>query len=167
MATDWSDLMPTEVARDVISAAERESAVLELGNTLVMPAGVVSVPVVSVAPTAVFTGVGARKPVSTVEWTAERLEPAEIALTLYIPDAYLDDAGFPVWDSVRGEVAKAIALTLDAAVLYGSGRRVERPGPRVGSCTTVTDGSSERYAAGGSSVLAGKTVHREESPCNT
>jgi HK97 family phage major capsid protein len=79
----------------------------------------VSVPVVSVAPQAVFVGVGARKPASTIEWTAERLAPAEIALTLYIPDAYLDDAGFPVWDSVRAEVAKAIARTFDAAVLWG------------------------------------------------
>ena len=37
------------------------------------------------------------------------------------PDAFIDDSEFPVWDSVRSEVAKAIALTLDAAVLYGTG----------------------------------------------
>jgi hypothetical protein len=120
--------MPTEVARDVISAAEQESAVLALGNSVVMPAGVVSVPVVSVAPTAVFTaGPGGRKPTTTIEWTAERLEPAEIALTLYIPDAYLNDAGFPVWDSVRGEVAKAIGVALDAAVLYGTNAPASYP----------------------------------------
>ena len=59
MATEWAELIPTDVARDVISAAESESAVLALGNTIVMPAGVVSVPVVSVAPQAVFVGVGA------------------------------------------------------------------------------------------------------------
>jgi hypothetical protein len=144
MATAWSDLMPTEVARDVISAAEQESAVLALGNSIVMPAGVVSVPVVSVAPVAVFTaGPGARKPTSTIEWTAERLEPAEIALTLYIPDAYLDDAGFPVWDSVRGEVAKAIGLTLDAAVLYGTNAPASYPAGGIaaiaGTATTGTD----------------------------
>ena len=92
MATEWAELIRTDVARDVIVAAEAESAVLALGNTVVMPAGVVSVPVVTVAPQAVFVGVGARKPASTIEWTAERLEPAEIALTLYIPDAYLDAA---------------------------------------------------------------------------
>jgi Phage capsid family len=143
MATDWSSLIPEAVARDVIAAAEQESAVLELGNTIVMPAGVVSVPVVSVAPTAVFTGVGARKPVSTIEWTAERLEPAEIALTLYIPDAYLDDAGFPVWESVRGEVAKAIGRTLDAAVLYGTNAPASYPAGGIaalaGAATTGTD----------------------------
>jgi hypothetical protein len=143
MATEWSELLPTEVARDVIAAAEEESAVLELGNTLVMPAGIVSVPVVSVAPTAVFVGVGARKPVSTIEWTAERLEPAEIALTLYIPDAYLNDAGFPVWESVRGEVAKAIGRTLDAAVLYGTNAPASYPAGGIaalaGAAQTGTD----------------------------
>jgi Phage capsid family len=143
MATDWTNLIPTEIARDVIAAAEEQSAVLELGNTIVMPAGVVSVPVVSVAPTAVFVGVGERKPVSTIEWTAERLEPAEIALTLYIPDAYLDDAGFPVWESVRGEVAKAIGRTLDAAVLYGTGAPASYPAGGIaalaGTATTGTD----------------------------
>jgi len=104
-------LIPESVARDVIAAAADESAVLALGNVVVMPSGVTNVPVVSVAPSAVFVGVGARKPTSTIEWTAETLSPEEIALTLYIPDAYLDDAGFPVWESVRTEVAKAIGKT--------------------------------------------------------
>jgi hypothetical protein len=135
VATEWAELIPTDVARDVISAAESESAVLALGNGIVMPAGVGSVPVVSVAPTAVFVGVGARKPASTIEWTAERLEPAEIALTLYIPDAYLDDAGFPVWESVRVEVAKAIARTLDAAVLYGTNAPASYPSGGIAALT--------------------------------
>jgi hypothetical protein len=135
--------MPTEVARDVIAAAEQESAVLALGNSILMPAGTVSVPVVSVAPVAVFTGVGGRKPTTTIEWTAERLEPAEIALTLYIPDSYLSDSGFPVWDSVRGEIAKAIGLTLDAAVLYGTNAPASYPAGGIaalaGVATTGTD----------------------------
>jgi hypothetical protein len=141
MATEWAELIPTDVARDVISAAESESAVLALGNTIVMPSGVGSVPVVSVAPQAVFVGVGARKPASTIEWTAERLEPAEIALTLYIPDAYLDDAGFPVWDSVRAEVAKAIARTFDAAVLWGTNAPASYPSGGIAALTGATSGT--------------------------
>jgi Phage capsid family len=127
MATEWSSLIPEAVARDVIAAAEDESAVLGLGNVVVMPSGVMNVPVVSVAPSAVFVATGGRKPTSTIEWTAETLQPEEIALTLYIPDAYLDDAGFPVWESVRTEVAKAIGKTLDAAVLYGVGAPASYP----------------------------------------
>jgi hypothetical protein len=131
----------------VISAAEEQSAVLELGNTLVMPAGIVSVPVVSVAPTAVFTGVGARKPVTTIEWTAERLEPAEIALTLYVPDAYIDDVGFPLWESVRGEVAKAIGRTLDAAVLYGTNAPPTYPAGGIAALAGAASTGADALAA--------------------
>ena len=127
MATEWSSLIPEGVARDVIAAAQDESAVLALGNTILMPSGVMNVPVVSVAPSAVFVGVGARKPSTLIEWTAETLQPEEIALTCYIPDAYISDSGFPVWESVRTEVAKAIGKTLDAAVLYGTSAPASYP----------------------------------------
>jgi len=127
MATAWSDLIPTAVVRDVIDAAAAESAVLALGTTVVMPAGVMNVPVVSVAPSAAFVATGARKPTTTIEWSAKALSPEEIALTLWIPDVYLNDAGFPVWESVRAEVAKAIARTLDAAVLYGTSAPASYP----------------------------------------
>ena len=147
MATEWSSLIPESVARDVIAAAEDESAVLGLGNVVVMPSGVTNVPVVSVAPSAVFVATGARKPTSTIEWTAETLQPEEIALTLYIPDAYLDDAGFPVWESLRTEVAKAIGKTLDAAVLYGTG----------GSGVVPDDRTRRQPAAAGTPC---KTVRR-------
>lgn len=143
MATNYPDLIPVAVARDVIAAAEEESAVLGLGNTIVMPAGVMNVPVVSVAPTAVFVATGARKPSTTIEWSHEALSPEEIALTLYISDAFLDDAGFPVWESVRTEVAKAIARTLDAAVLYGTGAPASYPTGGIaalaGTAQTGTD----------------------------
>jgi HK97 family phage major capsid protein len=143
VATEWSNLIPASVAREVIAAAEDESAVLGLGNTIVMPSGVMNVPVVSVAPTAVFVATGARKPTTTIEWTAETLQPEEIALTLYIPDAYLDDAGFPVWESVRSEVAKAVGKTVDAAVLYGTNAPASYPAGGIaalaGAAQTGTD----------------------------
>ena len=80
MLAPWRSSANT-VARDVIAAAEKESAVLGLSNTIVMPAGVMNVPVVSVAPTAVFVATGARKPSTTIEWSHEALSPEEIALT--------------------------------------------------------------------------------------
>ena len=150
MATEWSSLIPESVARDVIAAAKDESAVLGLGNVIVMPSGATHVPVVSVAPSAVFGGVGARKPTSTIEWTAETLQPEEIALTLYIPDAYLDDAGFPVWESVRSEVAKAIGKTLDAAVLYGVGAPTSYPTGGIAALAGAAQSGSSRTPASAS-----------------
>ena len=39
---------------------------------------------------------------------------------LAIPDAFIDDAGIPVWSLVRQELASAIAVELDGAVLFGT-----------------------------------------------
>lgn len=86
-------------------------------------------PVVSVAPTVDFVtpSFGGRKPITSVESTAEKLIPVELAATLAIPDAFIDDSGFPVWDSVQSELAKASAKKLDQAILFGADAPAEFP----------------------------------------
>jgi hypothetical protein len=115
-----TDLIPTGVVSDIIESASAESVALRLGRVIQMPAGVMSVPVVSVAPTAEWVALGARKPIAEIDWSAERLEPEEIACVTFIPDAYISDSGFPIWESVQGELTKAVARVLDAAVLFGT-----------------------------------------------
>jgi hypothetical protein len=138
VATVYTDLIPREVANEAITAAEQESVCLTLGNVIRMSEGLESVPVVSVAPVVDFVTptYGGRKPMTTIEWTTEQLQPVELAATLAVPDAFLNDAGFPVWTSVRTELAKAIAKKLDQAILFG------------------TDAPSE-FPAGGLAALAG------------
>lgn len=130
MATNYADFIPVSISREVLeSVGERESAVMRLARVIQMPSGLTSVPVVSVAPDASFVtpAYGGRKPVSTIEWTSQRIIPEEIAVTLAIPNAFLDDAGFPVWESVRGEIAKAFARCFDSAALYGTGAPASYP----------------------------------------
>jgi hypothetical protein len=118
MATD-PQLIPADVADQLVAAVEYQSVALRLGTVTRMPEGVMSIPVLSAAPSADFVALGGRKPPTTVEWSAERIEPEEIAALTWIPDAYVDDAGFPIWDAARDEIAKAIARRLDRAVLFG------------------------------------------------
>lgn len=120
MATDTAALIPTGIAREVIESASQQSVVLRLARVINMPVGVMNVPLVSVVPQADFVASGGRKPITTIEWSAEKLIPQEIAATAFIPDNFLDDAGFPVWDSVRDELAAAIGRTLDKAVLFAA-----------------------------------------------
>ena len=86
------ELLPAGVASTIIESAGQESVVLQLANTIVMPEGTMSVPVVSVVPKAEAVALGGRKPLATIEWSAERLIPEEIAAVTYVPDAMLDDA---------------------------------------------------------------------------
>jgi HK97 family phage major capsid protein len=149
MATDYESLIPVSVAREVLASAEARSAILALSRTQPMPAGVESIPVVSVAPVAKFVNprYGGRKPQTAVEWTAERIEAEELACIVPIPNAFIDDAGFPVWNSVRDEVAKAIAYAIDAACLNGDDAPASFPvGGLVAAAGAPVGGASETDA---------------------
>jgi Phage capsid family len=118
MATDFESLIPTSVASDLIAAAEQESVAMRLGNVTTMPTGIESVPTVTVEPDAEWNALGGRKKATTIEWTALRLEAEELACILAIPQAWIDDNGFPVWDQVRGRVASGFAKRIDETVLF-------------------------------------------------
>lgn len=128
MATDYANLVPANVARELIAGAIEESAVLQLARVLRVPAGTSSIPVVSALPTAGFvTAHGGRKPAAVIEWSSERITPEEIAVVAAIPDDFIEDATFPIWDEVRPLLAQAIGQVLDAAVLWGTGAPASFP----------------------------------------
>jgi HK97 family phage major capsid protein len=139
VATDYQELVPRAAAREIIAAMEHESVVLRLANVTPVPTSDTSVPIVSLEPVAGFVAAGGRKPASAIEWSAEHLIAEEIATTLAIPDAFIEDTSFPVWDEVRPRVAAAIAKTFDAAVLWGTN-------------------APATYPAGGIAALAGAAV---------
>ena len=122
MATVYENLIPRTMAREMIAAAERRSVALTLGRRLVMPSGLQSIPVVSFLPVAGFVNprYGGRKPATKIEWTAQQVQAEELACVLALPNAFIDDAGYPIWDQVRPIVASAMADALDAAVLFGT-----------------------------------------------
>jgi hypothetical protein len=110
-----------------------------------MAAGVEAIPVLSAAPKAEFVNprYGGRKPIGAVEWTTEKLTPEEIAVTIPIPNAFIDDAGFPVWESVRGEVAAAVWRCFDAAALFGTDAPATYPsGGLVGLAAAAPAGAT-------------------------
>jgi len=121
VATDYTNLIPANVAKEVIEAATQKSLVLQLGRKVNLPAGTTSFPVNSARPTAKFvTAHGGRKPISKIEWSAEKVTPEEIAVLVAIPDDFIADATFPIWAEVKPLLAEAIGLTLDKAVLFGT-----------------------------------------------
>jgi HK97 family phage major capsid protein len=121
--TVYEDLIPRAMAREMIVAAQERSVVLELGRRLPMPSGLTSIPVVSFLPAAGFVNprYGGRKPATKIEWTSQNVVAEELACVLAIPNAFIDDAGYPIWDEVRGIVAGSMAEALDAAVIWGAG----------------------------------------------
>jgi HK97 family phage major capsid protein len=94
-----------------------------------MPSGLLSIPVVSFLPVAGFVNpaYGGRKPATKIEWTAQQVKAEELACVLAIPNAFIDDAGYPIWEQVRPLVSTAIADALDVAVLFGTGAPASFP----------------------------------------
>jgi hypothetical protein len=147
----YDDFIPVNVSREMMETIGDTSAVLEMARKIPMPTGLASIPVVSVAPEASFTNprIGGRKEQTAVDWTLQNIVPEELAATLAIPNAFIDDAGFPVWASVRSELTKAFAKAFDAAALFGTGAPASFPAGGL-----VAPAWSEQPASG-ADALAG------------
>src|SRR5262245_17851223 len=140
MATDFDSLIPTAVSTALLDAVTVESVALSLGTVVRMPEGMEQLPIVSALPTAGFVNprfVG-RKPATDIEWSSQLIVPEEIACALAIPSAFVDDAGFPVWEQVRPLLASAVARVFDDAVLFGNGEPATFPPNGVSGGTVIT-----------------------------
>jgi hypothetical protein len=137
------------VSSEVIEAVAYQSAIMKLSRTIRMPAGVEKIPVVSVAPQAGFVNptYGGHKPQTTVEWTSMQIVPEEIACIVPVPNAFIDDAGFPVWQEIRDLIAGSIAFTFDDAALNGNGAPATYPAggliAAAGGPAPATGGANE------------------------
>jgi hypothetical protein len=141
MATDYESLLPVDVASEVISAVSRKSAVMALSRTITMPAGVEKIPVVASRPVAGFVNpaYGGKKPYTSIDWGTEQLEAEELAAVVAVPNAFIEDASFPVWSEIRDLLADAIAFAFDDAALNG-------------------DAAPASYPAGGLTAAAGAPI---------
>lgn len=120
MVTLDQNLIPHEVQAAVIEGVVTTSAALTMGQTQPMPAGSQAVPVLASMPTAGWIGVGGRKPTTQMSWTALVLKAEEVAATIDVPLAYVDDAGFPLWESIQPRMVEALAKVIDEAIFFGT-----------------------------------------------
>lgn len=130
MPTVYPDLVPKPVAADVITAVrDRESALMQLARTIPMPSGVEVVPVVTSAPASGFVSpvYGGLKPGSAIDFAPTTLTAGEIGVVLGVPDAWIADVGFPVWESIRDEIIKSFVRVFELAALYGTNAPPEWP----------------------------------------
>lgn len=138
MVTVDTNLIPTEVQAEIIQGVVNKSVALSLGNVQPMPTGKEAVPILGSLPSAGWTAVGGRKPTTTMSWTSTMLQAEEVAATIDVPRAYIDDAGFPLWDSISPRMVEALALVIDQAILYGTNAPASFPvGGVLGFSTAV------------------------------
>jgi HK97 family phage major capsid protein len=116
-------LVPLPYSAQVISELPKASAVMSMARRVTMSANTQRQPVLSVLPVAYWVaGDAGLKQSTTVEWKNVNLNAEELAALVPIPNAYIDDAGIPVWDEVRPLLVEAIGAGIDSAVLFGVGK---------------------------------------------
>jgi HK97 family phage major capsid protein len=119
---DYSGVIPTEMAAQIIQEAAQYSTVLQLANLVPMGTLINELPIPKTLPRASFVNAaGGRKPFTELALEAQTLRAEEVAAVSAIPDQYLEDAVVNIWGFVRPRLAEAIGLALDDAVLFGTG----------------------------------------------
>lgn len=80
-----------------------------------------SIPIVAFRPTAKFVtpAYGGRKPATEVRWTAVEIKAEEVAAVIPVPNAWIMDAHFDVEGQVERELANAVAVAVDGAIMRG------------------------------------------------
>jgi HK97 family phage major capsid protein len=101
--------------------AVRQSAALQLCQTVPMGTGVSQMPVPKTLPTASWvTGSGSgRKPYTDVGLKPAVLTAEEVAAVIAIPDKMIEDSSINLWGYCRPLLSQSIAMALDGAVLFG------------------------------------------------
>lgn len=119
-ASDVSALIPETVASEIISGIPITSAAMSLMRKARMTRKQHRMPVLSALADAYFVqSGGGLKQTTKLAWANKFLTAEEIAVIVPIPEEYLDDAEFPIWDQVKPRISEAFAVTIDAATLFG------------------------------------------------
>jgi HK97 family phage major capsid protein len=126
--TEADVLIPPESATEIIKLVAEESAALQLMRSVRMSSKVFSQPVLSAFAQAYWVGGDTGlKQTSELAWADAELTAEEIAAIVPVPDAVIDDSGFPIWAEVREALAEAVAIKLDQAVLAGTDKPASWP----------------------------------------
>jgi HK97 family phage major capsid protein len=128
MASDFGALIPLDLGREIIQEAKDQSAVLSLARVQRMASSQQDTPVLSALPQAGFvTAPLFAKPATEIQWSSLRITAEEVAATLPVPNATLDDARFNIWGEIRPALAEAIAKCIDDAILSAVGAPTSFP----------------------------------------
>ncbi len=152
-------LIPEDVSREIVKNATQKSAVLSMFRTKRMSTAQQRMPVLSTKPQAYFvTGDTGLKQTTSMAWSNKFLDAEELGVIIPIPEKLIDDVDYDIWGEIRPEIEEAIAIKLDAAVLFGYDKPASWPASIVAAAiaagNTATQGAGIDIADDINNVMA-------------
>jgi HK97 family phage major capsid protein len=152
-------LIPEDVSREIIKATTQKSAVMSMFKHRTMTTAEQRMAVLAAKPTAYFVnGDTGLKQLTSVAWANKFLDAEELAVIVAIPEKLLDDTDYDIWGEIRPEIEEAIAIALDAAILFGYNKPASWPASIVAAAlsagNTVTQGTGIDIADDINNVMA-------------
>ena len=142
---DTEQLMPDDVARDIIKGLPQASIALSRFRRVNMSSKVQRQPVLSALSQAYFVnGDTGLKQTTKNAWAGKELVAEEIAAIIPVPQAVLADTDYDLWAEVKPDLVEAAGQLIDQAVLFGVGRP-----------STWAQGIVPAAAAAGNTVVRG------------
>ena len=142
---DAQQLMPEDVARDIIKGAPQSSLALTRMRRVNMSRKVQRQPVLSALSQAYFVnGDTGLKQTTKNAWAGKELVAEEVAAIIPVPIAVLEDSDYDLWAEVKPDLIEAAGQLIDQAVLFGIGRP-----------STWAEGIVPASAAAGNTVVRG------------
>jgi hypothetical protein len=118
---DAEATMPEEVSQAFRKNLVNDSAVMSQFTRVPVGSAQVRLPVLSALPIAYWvTGDTGMKQTSKAAWKNKFIDIEELAVIVPIPEAVIDDAGFPIWDEVRPLCEQAGGRLIDSTVFFGT-----------------------------------------------
>jgi len=154
--TDAAGLMQPEYAEQVIAAIPGASAVLPLmTQEPTMSSDTKYQPVMTSIPKAYFvspTDTGNRQ-TTEITWEYADLGIEEISAMVVVPQNVLRDSRFPIWDTVRPNLAAAAAELIDQTILYGGDGVTSKPSTWPDGLVTQASDASRTVSLAASTDL--------------
>jgi HK97 family phage major capsid protein len=147
---DAASLVPLEMSNQILTGVVTKNPIMQLAKRLPnMSTNQRRMPVMSALATAYFVaGDTGLKQTSEVNWANRFIDAEELAVIVPIPQAVLDDSGFPIWTEVRPQMEEAISVAVTNALLYGT---------NIPATWTVNLNGSAGLVAG--AIAAGTELH--------
>lgn len=118
---DLTDVMlPDQIIKDIIQEAPKSSIMLSRARNVRLSAKKAKQPVLATLPEAYWVnGDTGMKQTTKNTWKNIYITAEELAVIVPIPDALIDDADVPLWDTVKPLLNEAIGKKVDEAALFG------------------------------------------------